>query len=229
MASSFTNNRHWKGNVSDEHDYFLVCENVRIDDDSDDDDEDDDDDDAANDGVKDDDGEARGAVDDEDYDEDDDDTDAGADEDEENVNSDDAYADMTMMMMTREFPLFRSPFLIREIDMASAVLIGQVKSAKSLSEVQTIFAAEDDAELKDAADATNWAHVLTVVKSFGYEDTDFRCFWEHFQKFSSEIFLRGLKFKVNCRSRARFTFFLSTLEKLNFEAQPPVSYMNKGD
>jgi len=93
MASSFTNNRHWTGNVSDEPDYFLVCENVRIDDDSDDDDEDDDDDDVANDGVKDDAGEARCAVDDENYDEDDDDTDAGADEDEENVYSDHAYAE----------------------------------------------------------------------------------------------------------------------------------------
>ena len=100
------NNAHWTRRVSID----VVSENVRVDGVSDDDDEDDDDDDADNDGVKDDDGEARGAVDDKDYDEGDDATDAGVEEDDEDVYSDDAYTDMTLLMMTRGFPLFRSPF-----------------------------------------------------------------------------------------------------------------------
>ena len=113
--------------------------------------------------------------------------------------------------------------------MASAVLIRQVKSAKSLSELQNIFAAIDDAELNEAADAANWAAVLTVVKTCGYEDTDFRCFWRHVQKFRSEIFLTGIDSKVSLRSFTQYKFLLSTLEKLSVEAQPPVSYINKGE
>ena len=111
--------------------------------------------------------------------------------------------------------------------MASAVVKAQVKCAESFSEVQKIFAKEDNVVFKDAADNDNWEQVLTAVKICGYGDNEFRYFLADIRQYGSENLLSLPNNKVTSRMLAQFTYFLYTLRDLGILAQPPVSYLNK--
>ena len=115
------------------------------------------------------------------------------------------------------------PSIRSGIDMASQLFVAQVKSAKSFSELRKLFAEEDQAELKFAADPKDWNHVLTAVKSCGYEDNEFPYFLQQVQKIGSDIFLQWSEHNLNCRSRVQFTILLSVLKDLGILDQPPVS------
>ena len=156
---------------------------------------------------------------------------------------------MTKMIRTRRFPILRSMRLAwpverfashpwppltgpasgptqtwhSGIDMASQLFVAQVKSAKSFSEMRKLFEEEDKAELKFAADAEDWNHVLTALKSCGYEDNDFPLFLPAVQRVGSEIFLEWIETKLNCRILVQFTILLRILKDLGLLDPPPVS------